>query len=124
MGALSYCLLCSLTVVPTVMVPGCSTTLLGEVRRIEVNDWRSCSNQRRDLPEGETMAHSVGTARERVEFRKRTRDKLEARWVPGVFVGVKRLTSDKIFGNEHGVDVVQSIRTVDESSRWESFRCP
>ena len=53
-----------------------------------------------------------------VEFKLRTRHKLEGRWLPGIFIGVKRLTTDKIVGDETGVYVVQSIRRVEEGSRW------
>jgi hypothetical protein len=56
---------------------------------------------------------------ERVEFMHRTRHKLHARWKAGIFLGVKRLSSEKIVGDAEGIYVVQSVRRVDEGSRWD-----
>ena len=53
---------------------------------------------------------------------RRTRHKLEARWGPGVYLGV-RSTSEKIIGDEHGIFVVQSIRRVDEGSKMGQRSC-
>ena len=36
-----------------------------------------------------------------------------------MFLGVRRLTSEKIVGDGNGIYVVQSIRRVDEESRWD-----
>ena len=55
-----------------------------------------------------------------VEFKLRTRHKLEARWRPGVFLGVRRITTEKIVGDKLGTSVVQSIRRVDEGRRWNA----
>ena len=55
-----------------------------------------------------------------VEFKLRTRHKLEARWRPGVFLGVRRITTEKIVGDKLGTYVVQSIRRVDEGRRWNA----
>lgn len=56
---------------------------------------------------------------ERVEYRRRTRHKFEGRWRPGVFLGVKRTTTEKIIGDADGVYTVQSIRRVDQETRWD-----
>ena len=53
-----------------------------------------------------------------VEYRRRTKDKLEGRWRDGIFLGVKRTTTERIVGDETGVYVVQSIRRVPEDRRW------
>ena len=55
-----------------------------------------------------------------VEFKLRTRHKLEARWKSGVFLGVRRLTTERIVGDAEGVYVVQSVRKVEERSRWNA----
>ena len=55
-----------------------------------------------------------------VEFKLRTRHKLEARWRPGVFLGARRITTEKIVGDKLGSYVVQSIRRVDEGRRWNA----
>ena len=55
-----------------------------------------------------------------VEFKLRARHKLEARWRPGVFLGVRRITTEKIVGDKLGTYVVQSIRRVDEGRRWNA----
>ena len=54
-----------------------------------------------------------------MEYRRRTRHKLETRWRPGICLGVRRSTSEKIVGDSGGVLVVQSVRRNDESSRWD-----
>ena len=47
---------------------------------------------------------------EMIEFMKRTRHKLSARWEEGVFLGIKIRTSEKIVGTSEGIFVVQSAR--------------
>ena len=48
---------------------------------------------------------------EEVEFRTRTRDKLESRWQNGIYLGIKRTTSEKIVSDGTGkVLVVQTLR--------------
>ena len=49
----------------------------------------------------------------------RTRHKLEPRWKSGIFLGVKKSTTEKIVGDAHGTYVVQSIRRVSENTRWD-----
>eukprot|EP00971_Amphidinium_carterae_P228825 4539186-Amphidinium_carterae.1 len=55
---------------------------------------------------------------EKVEFRWRTRNKLDAQWRPGIFLGIKRNTTERIVGDSGGVYVVQSIRRVPEDDKW------
>ena len=55
---------------------------------------------------------------ERVEYRRRTRHKLDQRWRPGIFLGIRRSTSEKIVGDADGIFVVQSTRRQDEVARW------
>ncbi len=57
---------------------------------------------------------------EMVEFRRRARHKLEARWEPGVCLGVKETTTEKIIGTSTGVYVVQSIRRRPEGMRYDA----
>ena len=57
---------------------------------------------------------------ESVEFKRRTRHKLEARWERGLFLGVQVHTTEKIVGTKAGVLVVQSIRRVPEDERYDS----
>ena len=52
-----------------------------------------------------------------VEYLRRTRHKLQARWDKGLFLGVKITTSEKIIGTPNGVYVVQSIRRKPEGQR-------
>ena len=54
-----------------------------------------------------------------VDYRKRTRHKLETRWSRGVFVGVKVKTTEKIVMDETGTYVVQSVRRVPEEQRYD-----
>ena len=56
---------------------------------------------------------------ERIEYRRRTRHKLESRWRPGIFLGVKRDTTEKIVGDEEGTYVVQSVRRVPKEQQWD-----
>ena len=57
---------------------------------------------------------------EKVDYMRRTRHKLEARWAEGVFLGVKEETTEKIVGDATGIYVVQSIRRKPEGSRYDS----
>ena len=54
-----------------------------------------------------------------VEFRRRTRDKLESRWRSEVFLGIRRTTSERIVGDADGIFIVQSVRRVPEDQRWK-----
>jgi len=47
---------------------------------------------------------------EHVEFKRRTRRKLDTRWSSGVYLGVKEATMEKIVADTHGVYVVYSVR--------------
>ena len=55
-----------------------------------------------------------------VEYRKRTRHKLENRWKRGIFVGVKVTTTEKIVADREGTYVVQSIRRVPVEHRYDA----
>ena len=52
-----------------------------------------------------------------VDYRKRTRHKLDSRWSRGVFVGVRVKTIERIVMDETGTYVVQSVRRVPEEQR-------
>ena len=54
-----------------------------------------------------------------VDYRKRTRHKLESRWSRGVFVGVRVKTTERIVMDETGTYVVQSVRRVPEEQRYD-----
>ena len=54
-----------------------------------------------------------------VDYRKRTRHKLESRWSRGVFVGVRVKTTERIVMDETGTHVVQSVRRVPEEQRYD-----
>ena len=56
---------------------------------------------------------------ERVEFRLRTHHKLEARWMAGVYLGLRRTTSEKVVGTELKLYVVQSIRRKPADEAWD-----
>ena len=55
-----------------------------------------------------------------VEYKKRTRHKLEDRWDTGIYLGVKHDTTERIVGTSTGCYVVQSIRRVPEDRRYDS----
>ena len=57
---------------------------------------------------------------EAIEFKRRTHHKLESRWEKGVFLGVKVDTTERIVGTKNGIFVVQSIKRVPESERYDS----
>ncbi|CAK0839393.1 unnamed protein product, partial [Prorocentrum cordatum] len=57
---------------------------------------------------------------ESVEFKKRTRRKLEARWGRWLFLGVKVESAEKIVGADRGVFVAQSLRRLLEDQRCDS----
>ena len=55
-----------------------------------------------------------------MECRWRTGHMLDARWRPGVFLGVERLTNETIARDEHGAFyAVQGVSRVNESSRCD-----
>ena len=54
------------------------------------------------------------------DFRRRTRHKLESRWLRGVFVGVRVKTRERIVMDETGTYVVQSVRRVPEEQRYDN----
>ena len=51
---------------------------------------------------------------------RRTRDKLERRWAPGIFLGVRESTTEKIVGTKDGVYVVQSVHRVADGDRFDA----
>ena len=55
-----------------------------------------------------------------VDFRRRTRHKLESRWSGGVFVGVRVKTTERIVMDETGTYDVQSVRRVPEEQRYDN----
>ena len=56
---------------------------------------------------------------ETVDYRVRTKHKLEARWRVGIFCGVRVGTTEKIVATEDGVVVAQSIRRKPKEHRWD-----
>ena len=54
-----------------------------------------------------------------VDYRKRSRHKLESRWSRGVFVGVRVKTTERIVMDETGTYVVQSVTRVPEEQRYD-----
>ena len=56
---------------------------------------------------------------EKIEFRWRTRNKLDGQWKPGVFLGIKRSTTERIVGDANGVHIVQSVKRLPEGQRWD-----
>ena len=54
-----------------------------------------------------------------VDYRKRTRHKLESRWSREVFVRVRVKTTERIVMDETGTYVVQSVRRVPEEQRYD-----
>ena len=53
-----------------------------------------------------------------VEFKIQTRHKLEARWAPGVFLGIRRKTTEKLIGTSDGIYVVQSVHRKPSDEAW------
>ena len=57
---------------------------------------------------------------ETVDYRVRTKHKLEPRWQVGIYCGVRLGTTEKIIATEDGVVVVQSIRRKPKELRWDA----
>ena len=57
---------------------------------------------------------------ETVDYRVRTKHKLEARWATGIFCGVRVNTTEKVIATEAGIVVAQSIRRRPEKQRWDA----
>ena len=74
-------------------------------RSLEVKDGKTPYSRHR----GREWRVSLPPFGETIEFLKRGH-KFEQRWHPGVFLGVKDSTTEKIVGNASGVFTVQSIR--------------
>ena len=55
-----------------------------------------------------------------VDYRKRTRHKVDSRWSRGVFVGVRVKITEHVVMDETGTHVVQSVRRVPEEQRYDS----
>ena len=56
---------------------------------------------------------------EAVDYRVRTRHKLEARWSTGIFCGIRLNTPEKVVATENGIVVVRSIRRKPKEFRWD-----
>ena len=69
---------------------------------------------------GKEWKVSIPPFGETVEFMRKTYHKLERRWEPGVFLGVRESTTEKIVGTATGVLAVQSIRRKPEGERCDS----
>ena len=54
-----------------------------------------------------------------IDFRRRTRHKLESRWSRSVFVGVREETTERIVMDETGTYVVQSVSRVPLEQRYD-----
>ena len=57
---------------------------------------------------------------ETVDYRVRTKHKLEARWATAIFCGVRLNTTEKVIATENGILVVQSIRRKPKELRWDA----
>ena len=57
---------------------------------------------------------------ETVDYKHKTRHKLEMRWDRGIFLGIKIDSSERIVGTDKGTFAVQSIRRVPEAERYNS----
>ncbi|CAJ1336689.1 unnamed protein product, partial [Effrenium voratum] len=57
---------------------------------------------------------------EAVDYRVRTKHKLEARWATGIFCGVRLNTTEKIIATEDGIVVAQSVRRKPKEHRWDA----
>jgi hypothetical protein len=72
---------------------------------------------------GKEWAIALPAFGESIDYKKNTRRKLESRWERGVYVGVHPNATERIVGASKGVYVVQSVRRVPESERynWEAM---
>ena len=66
------------------------------------------------------MENRNTTIRRKVEYKRKSNNKLAQRWRPGIFLGIRRLTSEKIVGDTDGIFVVVSVRRVPEEERWDA----
>ena len=58
---------------------------------------------------------------EKVEYKRRSKNKFDGRWRPGCYLGVNRKTTERIIGDpEEGTWVVQSVRRVPFEDRWDA----
>ena len=57
---------------------------------------------------------------EAVDYRVRTKHKLEPRWATGIFCGVRLNTTEKIIATENGIVVAQSVRRKPKELRWDA----
>lgn len=91
---------------------------------------RACRNPPRPLQSGSGWVRSVPPPPrealgrvalpcfgETIEL-QRTQNKLEGRWRPGVFLGVRRTTTENILADANGACLALSVRRFDEGSRW------
>lgn len=56
----------------------------------------------------------------KVEYRRRTTNKFEGRWRQGIYLGVRRQTTERIIGDPEGTWIVQSVRRVPIEDRWDA----
>ena len=54
-----------------------------------------------------------------VEFRLQTRHKAETRWSPGIYLGIRRRTTEKLVGTPKSIYVVQSVRRKPLDEAWD-----
>ena len=59
---------------------------------------------------GQTWQIALPSFGELVDYRRRAKSKLDARWQEGVYLGLRLTSSEKIIGTPSGILVVQSIR--------------
>jgi hypothetical protein len=57
---------------------------------------------------------------EAVDYRVRTKHKLEPRWATGIFCGVRLDITEKIIATENGIVVAQSVRRKPKELRWDA----
>ena len=70
--------------------------------------------------EGKEWIITMPAFAESVDFKKRTRHTLEARWGRGVFLGINVDTTGNMVGTSKGVLIVQAIRRLPENERYDS----
>ena len=69
---------------------------------------------------GKPWKHHLPQFGEYVEFRQKTRNKLQNKYRPGIFLGVKLDSTEKIVADAVGVYLVSDIQRVPEEQKWNA----
>ena len=69
---------------------------------------------------GRTWQIALPSFGEIVDYRRRAKSKLDARWQEGVYLGLRLTSSEKIIGTPSGILVVQSIRRKPADKQFQS----